>query len=584
MYKYLALLFFVFYFTLSTKAQSNKIDSHLEDLLSSTQTTQECLISFHSDFNIEVDANLEKTEKTSIVFSMLNHNADASQNEARALLNSLDINYKTFVIANCIYAELNEDIAKQLAKLEDVRMITYNPSVMLEEPMLVDEIDLREPEPEWGIKMINADSVWSLGYRGEGVIIAGQDTGYDWDNDVLINKYRGYDLTTQVADHNYNWHDAIGEINLLHMDTIVTDTTNPCGLNLIIPCDDNNHGTHTMGTMVGSDTLNAIGVAPNSKWIACRNMERGYGSPATYLDCFEWFLAPTDLNGENPDPSKAPHVINNSWSCPEMEGCNESNWSILEEAVNNLKSAGVVVVVSAGNSGPNCNTVRTPAAMFENSFTVGATGTNDTIARFSSRGTVSVDSTFRLKPNVSAPGVQVRSCIRNNEYRSFNGTSMAGPHVAGTVALIISANPNLAGRVELIEDILESTAVAKTDTLNCDGISGMDVPNSVYGFGRIDALAAVEQALQYSSVQDLPGANPFTVYPNPTRNKISIAFNERTSARIQLFSYNGKLLRTESLTTTFSLDLDLLGMANGIYFIRVEQEGNNYIEKFVKVD
>jgi len=584
MHKYLALFFFVFYFTLSANAQSNKIDSHLQDLLSTSQTTQECLISFYSDFTIEVDENLEKPEKTSIVFSMLNHNADKSQKEAKALLNSFDIHYKTFVVANCIYAKLDEDIVNQLAKLEDVKMIAYNPSVMLEEPMLVDDIDLREPEPEWGIKMINADSVWNLGYRGEGVVIAGQDTGYDWDNDVLINKYRGYDAINQTADHNYNWHDAISEINPLHMDTIVTDTTNPCGLNLIIPCDDNNHGTHTMGTMVGSDTLNAIGVAPNSKWIACRNMERGYGTPATYLECFEWFLAPTDLNGENPDPSKAPHVINNSWSCPEMEGCNAANWSILEEAVNNLKSAGVVVVVSAGNSGPNCNTVSTPAAIFKNSFTVGATAVNDTIARFSSRGTVSVDSSFRLKPNVSAPGVAVRSCIRNNEYRSFNGTSMAGPHVAGAVALIISANPNLAGKVEVIESILESTSVAKTDTLNCDGISGMDVPNPVYGFGRIDVLAAVEQALLYSSVQDLPGANPFTLYPNPTSNKISIAFNERTSARIQLFSYDGKLLSTDSLTTAFNLDLVLLGMPAGIYFIRVEQEGNNYIEKFVKVD
>jgi len=584
MHKYLALFFFVFYFTLSANAQSNKIDSHLQDLLSTSQTTQECLISFYSDFTIEVDENLEKPEKTSIVFSMLNHNADKSQKEAKALLNSFDIHYKTFVVENCIYAKLDEDIVNQLAKLEDVKMIAYNPSVMLEEPMLVDDIDLREPEPEWGIKMINADSVWNLGYRGEGVVIAGQDTGYDWDNDVLINKYRGYDAINQTADHNYNWHDAISEINPLHMDTIVTDTTNPCGLNLIIPCDDNNHGTHTMGTMVGSDTLNAIGVAPNSKWIACRNMERGYGTPATYLECFEWFLAPTDLNGENPDPSKAPHVINNSWSCPEMEGCNAANWSILEEAVNNLKSAGVVVVVSAGNSGPNCNTVSTPAAIFKNSFTVGATAANDTIARFSSRGTVSVDSSFRLKPNVSAPGVAVRSCIRNNEYRSFNGTSMAGPHVAGAVALIISANPNLAGKVEVIESILESTSVAKTDTLNCDGISGMDVPNPVYGFGRIDVLAAVEQALLYSSVQDLPGANPFTLYPNPTSNKISIAFNERTSARIQLFSYDGKLLSTDSLTTAFNLDLVLLGMPAGIYFIRVEQEGNNYIEKFVKVD
>lgn len=584
MHKFLLLFFFVIYFTLDNNAQSIKIDSNLQELLSSSETAQECLISFHSDFDIEIDKNLEKTEKTSLVFSILNQNARNSQKEARALLNDLDINYKSFVVANCIYVKLNNEEATQLAKLSDVKLIAYNPSVMLDEPMLVDDIELREPEPEWGIKMINADSVWSLGYKGDGVIIAGQDTGYDWDNDVLINKYRGYDAVNQTADHNYNWHDAIGEINPLHMDTIVTDTTNPCGLNLIIPCDDHNHGTHTMGTMVGSDTLNAIGVAPNSKWIACRNMERGYGTPATYLDCFEWFLAPTDLNGENPDPSKAPHVINNSWSCPEMEGCNASNWSILEEAVNNLKSAGVVVVVSAGNSGPGCNTVSTPSAMFENSFTVGATAANDTIARFSSRGTVSVDSSFRLKPNVSAPGVSVRSCVRDNEYRAFSGTSMAGPHVAGAVALIISANPNLAGKVDIIEEILESTAIAKTDTLICDGISGMEVPNPVYGFGRIDVLAAVETALEYSSVQDLPGANPFTIYPNPTSDKLSIVLDNRSHAIIKVFNYEGKLLSSHRLNSEVLLELNVQEYPPGIYFIRVLQDGNNYIEKFVKVD
>ena len=584
MNKYLPLFFFVCYFTFDSNAQSDKIDSQLQNLFNSSQNRQECLVSFHSEFIIEVDKDLEKSEKTAMVFSMLNYNTLESQKEARNLLNSQDINFKSFVVANCISAKLDEEMANKLADLNEVKMIAYNPSVMLEEPVVVDEVDFREPEPEWGIKMINADSVWRLGYKGEGVIIAGQDTGYDWDNDVLINKYRGYDALTQTADHNYNWHDAIEEINPLHMDTIVTDTTNPCGLNLIIPCDDHNHGTHTMGTMVGSDTLNAIGVAPNSKWIACRNMERGYGSPATYLECFEWFLAPTDLNGENPDPSKAPHVINNSWSCPEMEGCNESNWSILEEAVNNLKTAGVVVVVSAGNSGPDCNTVRTPSAMFENSFTVGATAANDTIARFSSRGTVSVDSTFRLKPNVSAPGVAVRSCIIDNEYRAFSGTSMAGPHVAGAVALIISANPSLAGKVDIIEDILETTAIVKTDTLSCDGISGMEHPNPVYGFGRIDVLAAVELALQYSSVQDLPGANPFIVYPNPTSDKLSIVFEERTLAIVKVFNYEGKLLNSQKLNSEVLLELNVQDYPPGIYFIRVLNEGKNYIEKFVKVD
>ncbi len=584
MLKFTTVLFFISFLIINVNAQTNNIDDYLYDVLTTNTVEQECLISFDSEIKIDIERNLKKTEKASLVYSLLKHNATESQREVVQLLHQKNKSFQSYLIANCIHTKLDFELALEISKLKNVKNISFNPTVMLEEPIKeMDQIDLREAEPEWGIKMINADSVWNLGYKGQDVIIGGQDTGFDWDNDVLINKYKGYDAITGTADHNYSWHDAIHVINPLHMDTLVTDSTNPCGLNLIIPCDDHNHGTHTMGTMVGSDTINAIGVAPDSKWIACRNMERGYGSPATYLECFEWFLAPTDLNGDNPDPSKAPHVINNSWSCPEMEGCNESNWSIMEEAVNNLKSAGIVVVVSAGNSGPNCNTVSTPSAIFENSFTVGATASNDSIARFSSRGMVSIDSSFRLKPNVSAPGVAVRSCIRDNQYRAFSGTSMAGPHVAGAVALIISANPELAGRVDIIEDILETTAIPKTDTLNCDGYSSIEVPNPIYGYGRIDVLAAIEQAIQLSSVSDISDNNPFVIFPNPASEQLSITFDIDIKANIQLFDSRGSLMETVKTIGQNQIEMNINDLKAGVYFIMVEMGEHIYYEKFVKV-
>ena len=308
-----------------------------------------------------------------------------------------------------------------------------------------------------------------MGIKGANVVVAGQDTGYEWEHPALKDKYRGWDGNN--ADHNYNWHDAIREISPLHEDTVeITPALNPCGLNSAFPCDDHNHGTHTMGTIVGRHNDKIIGVAPQAKWIACRNMERGYGSPISYIECFEWMLAPTDLNNENPVPDKAPHIINNSWSCPEIEGCNENNWATMNTVVDNLKAAGIVVVVSAGNNGSKgCETINTPAAMLSNSFTVGATMEADTIAHFSSRGPVSTDGSGRMKPNVVAPGFQVLSSIRNNTYQRFNGTSMAGPHVAGTIALMISANPDLAGQVDAIENILESTAIPKTNGETCGG-------------------------------------------------------------------------------------------------------------------
>ncbi|MBL0027695.1 MAG: S8 family serine peptidase [Rhodanobacteraceae bacterium] len=251
-----------------------------------------------------------------------------------------------------------------------------------------------------------------------------------------------------------------------------------------------------MGTMVGNDGgTNQIGVAPDAKWIGCRNMDQGNGTPTTYLECFNWFLAPTDLNGQNPDPSKAPHVINNSWGCPTSEGCNSGNWATMRTAVANLTAAGVLVVASAGNSGSACSTVNDPPAMFSESFSVGAfsSGTG-AIASFSSRGPVTVDGSGRMKPDIAAPGVGVRSSTFGSDtaYGSMSGTSMAGPHVVGAAALLMSAVPQLKRQPALVRQFLAQSATAVSVVSTC---SSNGVPNNVWGSGRLDVLAAVQAAL-----------------------------------------------------------------------------------------
>ncbi|NJK82688.1 MAG: S8 family serine peptidase [Saprospiraceae bacterium] len=432
-------------------------------------------------------------------------------------------------------------------------------------------MELRNPV-EWGIARIKADSVWAIGIEGKDVVVGGQDTGYDWKHPSLEKKYRGYN--EGLFNHNYNWHDAIK--------TPIEAGENPCGLNTKAPCDDNRHGTHTMGTMVGQDKFNNIGVAPQAQWIGCRNMDRGAGTPFTYLECFEWFLAPTDLNGENPRPAQAPHVIANSWGCPPSEGCNETNFDILRIAVDNLKASGIVVVVSAGNTGRSgCGSIKDPAAIYDNSFTVGATNMEDTIASFSSIGPITVDGSGRLKPDVVAPGVNIRSAVLNGGYQTFSGTSMSGPHVAGVVALIIAANPELAGQVELIETILAQTARPLQAAVNCGDISGQAIPNNIYGYGRIDALAAVQAAQQLSTVKDTASPNWISVYPNPFQNNLIFQNSQNVDSELFLFDVQGKLLLQQRWSSNL-LEINTQYLPNGCYFYRIKSDWGVQSGKLVK--
>ncbi|MEP6645864.1 MAG: S8/S53 family peptidase, partial [Saprospiraceae bacterium] len=313
---------------------------------------------------------------------------------------------------------------------------------------------------------------------------------------------------------------------------------------------------------------------------------RGWGSPFTYLECFEWFIAPTNLENENPDPTKSPDVINNSWGCPKVEGCDSTNWEIMNEAVINLRFAGTVVVVSAGNDGSGCSSVNTPAAIFENSFSVGATAINDTIAGFSSRGPVTADNSNRLKPNVSAPGVNIRSAKLGGGYRNLSGTSMAGPHVVGLVALMISANPALSGKVDLIESIIESTCAPKTTDQECGGIPGTAIPNNTYGYGRVDALAAVQAAIALipTSTSHILNVSDIRVYPNPARDHFNISVNHTSGMmNLVLFDAQGKFVMQDSWNAgNASLEkIDLSGKPEGVYFYKLKNE--NFIKQGIIV-
>jgi serine protease AprX len=420
-----------------------------------------------------------KVAKGRYVFAQLRETAARTQAPLLDGLARAGVAHRPFWIANLIWAKGDAGVIAALAAHPAVAGIAANPRVAGGAPQADGApADSRAPAAvEWNIALVGAPQLWALGYTGQGAVVAGQDTGYDWTHAALQGKYRGWDGAN--ADHDYHWHDAIHAAG------------SSCGADSPVPCDDNSHGTHTMGTMVGDDgATNQIGMAPGAKWIGCRNMDQGNGTPVTYTECWQWFLAPTDLADQNPDPALAPDVINNSWSCPGEEGCGTIATSAMQLVVESVRAAGIVPVVSASNNGPDCSTIATPAAIFDASFTVGATTSTDAAWSFSSRGPVTIDGSGRMKPDISAPGSNVRSAIPGGAYASFSGTSMAGPHVAGLVALLLSIDPALAGNVPRIEEIVRASAFHPTAASQiCGGIDTSVFPNNTFGAGRIDALA-----------------------------------------------------------------------------------------------
>lgn len=429
-------------------------------------------------------------ERRRALVDMLRATAEVTQADLRRWLDAEGVSYRPFWITNSIQARLTAAQLQVLAAREDVQAIASNKAIAMKLPPTEAGSAERAPMAiEWGVNKIKAPQVWALGINGAGVVVAGQDTGIRWTHAAIKNKYRGWDATSQTANHNYNWHDAIHAANA------------SCPADSPQPCDDGAHGSHTIGTVVGDDGgTNQVGVAPGAKWIGCRNMDGGNGTPATYNECAEWFLAPTDLAGANPNPDKAPDVINNSWGCPPSEGCTAFAGTEIRTAIENLVAGGIVFVASAGNRGASgCGTIDAAPGTFDSAITVGSTTSTDNLSSFSSRGPVPVGpgTGATNKPDVVAPGSAVRSITNGGDasYGSMSGTSMAGPHVAGAVALLMQINPGLKGNPAAVAELLRSSAVPLTTTTQvCGGIPSTTFPNPVQGYGQIDMVAAYNKA------------------------------------------------------------------------------------------
>jgi subtilisin family serine protease len=403
-----------------------------------------------------------RVSRAQFVYDQLTTTAAASQAEVRALLEAHGADFTPFWITNAILVQGDRTLLEQLAAHPDVTSIGPNETVPLIEPVASGPADNTIQAVEWGVANINADDVWAdFGVTGVGIVVATIDTGVQFNHPALVNQYRG-NLGGGSFDHNYNWHDP-------------SAICSPG-----VPCDNHGHGTHVTGTMVGDDGgSNQIGVAPGAKWIAAKGCEVSSCSQGALLSSGQWMVAPTDVNGNNPDPSKAPHVVNNSWG-----GGGGNNWYM--DIVDAWVNAGIFPMFSNGNSGPSCGTAGSPGD-YPQSYGVGAYDINNNIAGFSSRGPSAFGG---IKPNISAPGVSVRSSLPTNSYGLFSGTSMASPHASGVVALVWSAASDLIGDISGTRSVLDTTARDVSD-LQCGGSAGN---NNVWGEGRIDAHAAVTLA------------------------------------------------------------------------------------------
>jgi subtilisin family serine protease len=459
-------------------AAANKIAPWVMEHTANGQQT-EFFVVLADQADLSGAANLQtKAEKGRYVYNSLLNKSQTTQGPILQWLRDRAIEHQSFYIVNAILVRGTRQVADALAARPDVARIEGNPRIHNDLPQS-GPVEISQPQTpatiEPGINYTHAPQVWALGFTGQTIVIASADTGVRWTHNALKPHYRGWD--GQNADHDYNWHDSIHD-----------SVSNPCGNDSPFPCDDFFHGSHTTGTAIGDDGMgNQIGMAPGAKWIGCRNMDVGNGTPARYIECMEFFLAPYPIGGGQGDPTKAPDITINSWSCPTSEGCSANT---LQAAVEAQAAAGIMMVAAAQNAGPNCSTVTDPPGIYAAAYSIGAltTGT-DTIAGFSSRGPVTADGSNRIKPDIAAPGTGTRSCSNTGDsaYTTASGTSMATPHISGAMALLWSAIPSLRHQITDSRNALNNSAVFISST-QC-GTAGP--PNNVYGWGRVDIFAAV---------------------------------------------------------------------------------------------
>ncbi|MDL1909169.1 hypothetical protein FBQ81_00535 [Chloroflexi bacterium CFX6] len=425
----------------------NKISPALQarlDLLQADETVT-VIVQLRQQAKLPPGRNVGRAEQASRVLESLMVTAEKTQGPVKSFLEDQEskgkvVSYIPFWIFNGFSVIAAPDAIQELAAHPDVLSIT------------ADELDivpaaspqaLSNPQPN--ITLINAPALWSMGFTGQGVVVATMDSGVSMAHTDLASRWRG---------GANSWYD-------------------PYGQHPAAPVDLSGHGTWTMGVMVGSDVSgSSIGVAPDAQWIAVKMFNDAGSSTATAIhQGYQWLLNPDG----NPATADAPHIVNNSWTFA-YPGC----YLDFEPDLQALRAAGILPVFAAGNGGPYANTSYSPANN-PSAFAVGAINNNSSIYGLSSRGPTTCGGSSGVFPELVAPGVNILTTDLAGFYTTASGTSLAAPHVAGGLALLLSAQPDLS--VSQQEDALRLSAFDL-------GAAG---PDDIYGYGRINLLAAYQQ-------------------------------------------------------------------------------------------
>lgn len=455
-----------------------------------------------------------------------------------------------FWITNAIVARIPGRSIIDVASHPYVRRVIPNYRITIDKPVKGPKVDDARVE-SWGVQKIEAPKVWDMGYTGRGVRVCVLDTGVDVSHEALRGKMLTVDPDSPYYPGGWMEFDGAG---------------NPI---LSAPHDTHGHGTHTSGTAVGGDTKDIlIGVAPGATLMHGLVLPYGSGTFAQIIGGIEWAVDPYYIDpqtGERVYTHLPAHVISMSFGARNYFG------DEFLEPIKHALLANVIPVAAAGNGGEG--TIDNPGNIW-GVFAVGATREDDTIASFSGGMLVSWPSPpedwpfndtypkMYIKPDFSAPGVSIVSSVPGGGYQALSGTSMATPHVAGLIALILQAtkwyrNP-IPDLPEMVYKILAQTSLDLGDPGKDDR----------FGWGRVDAYDAVRKALQYAKISGVQGLVRDSLNGEPL-----------SKVKVEAYYLNGTLAAYSITNSTgyFKIPLD-----PGTYRLSFSRFG--YVEKELMVN